>query len=57
MPKRPPEPESALYVRLPANAADKLDRAADLLGIAKKDLVAAAATARSKASSLSPSRR
>ena len=38
MPKR--EPEGALYVRLPAAAADKLDRAADKLGVHKKDLVA-----------------
>lgn len=34
------EPEDALYVRLPAKTADKLDRAAGALGIAKKDLVA-----------------
>ncbi|MDQ3363893.1 MAG: helix-turn-helix domain-containing protein [Myxococcota bacterium] len=41
MPKRlPPEPEGALYVRLPALAVDKLDRASQALGIAKKDLVA-----------------
>lgn len=38
MPKR--EPEDALYVRLPATVADKLDRAAEALGIRKKDLVA-----------------
>jgi excisionase family DNA binding protein len=35
-----PEPEGALYVRLPAAAADKLDRAAEALGVHKKDLVA-----------------
>jgi excisionase family DNA binding protein len=44
MPKRPPEPESALFVRLPANTADKLDRAAEALGVAKKDLVAGLVT-------------
>jgi excisionase family DNA binding protein len=41
MARRPPaEPEGALYVRLPAHAADKLDRAAQALGRHKKDLVA-----------------
>jgi hypothetical protein len=33
-------PEGALFVRLPATAVDKLDRAAEALGIRKKDLVA-----------------
>src|ERR1041384_5032200 len=33
-------PETALYVRLPATAVDKLDRAAEALGVHKKDLVA-----------------
>jgi helix-turn-helix protein len=33
-------PEGALYVRLPAAAVDKLDRAATALGVHKKDLVA-----------------
>jgi excisionase family DNA binding protein len=33
-------PETALYVRIPAVAGDKLDRAAEVLGIHKKDLVA-----------------
>ena len=33
-------PESALFVRLPSAAVDKLDRAADALGMRKKDLVA-----------------
>jgi hypothetical protein len=33
-------PETPLYVRLPANAVDKLHRAAVALGIHKKDLVA-----------------
>jgi excisionase family DNA binding protein len=32
-------PETALYVRLPAPAGDKLDRASKALGISKKDLV------------------
>jgi excisionase family DNA binding protein len=38
--KRAAEPQGALYVRLPANAVEKLDRAADALGVHKKDLVA-----------------
>jgi len=33
-------PETALYVKLPAAAGEKLDRASEALGIAKKDLVA-----------------
>jgi excisionase family DNA binding protein len=33
------QPEGALYVRLPATAVDKLDRAAEALGVHKKDLV------------------
>jgi excisionase family DNA binding protein len=32
--------ETALYVRLPTTAVDKLDRAAEALGVHKKDLVA-----------------
>lgn len=45
MPKRTlPAPESPLYVRLPANAADRLDRAAEALRVAKKDLVAGLVT-------------
>ena len=44
MPKKPAAPEGALYVRLPAVAVGKLDRAADALGIAKKDLVAGLVT-------------
>jgi excisionase family DNA binding protein len=41
MPKRAaPSSEGALYVKLPAQAVDKLDRAADALGVHKKDLVA-----------------
>ena len=39
MPKKPPA-ESALFVRLPTNAVEKLRRAADVLGVRKKDLVA-----------------
>lgn len=39
MPKRTP-PETALYVRLPSTAVEKLHRAADALGMRKKDLVA-----------------
>lgn len=36
--------ETPLYVRLPASASDKLDRAAAALGVAKKDLVAGLVT-------------
>src|SRR3954470_22570164 len=39
MSKKTP-PETPLYVRLPATAVDKLDRAAEALGVHKKDLVA-----------------
>ena len=39
MPKKPPA-EGALFVRLPANAVEKLHRAAEALGVRKKDLVA-----------------
>ena len=39
MPKKPPA-ESALFVRLPATAAEKLDRAAETSGLRKKDIVA-----------------
>lgn len=39
MPKKHP-PETALYVRLPATASEKLDRASEALGIPKKELVA-----------------
>src|SRR4051812_40596294 len=41
---RKPEKEGALYVRLPAVAVEKLDRAAELLGMHKKDLVAGLVT-------------
>jgi len=39
MSKKTP-PETALYVRMPTAAVDKLHRAAEALGIHKKDLVA-----------------
>ena len=39
MSKKPPV-VGALFVRLPATAVDKLDRAAEALGMRKKDLVA-----------------
>lgn len=39
MPKKPPA-QGALFVRLPATAVEKLDRAAEALGMRKKDLVA-----------------
>jgi excisionase family DNA binding protein len=42
--KQPPTPRKrsseALFVRLPTTAFDKLDRAADVLGVPKKDLIA-----------------
>jgi excisionase family DNA binding protein len=34
------DPEGALFVRLPSSAVQKLDRAAEALGMRKKDLVA-----------------
>src|SRR5436309_1189316 len=41
MTKKSPAPnEGALFVRLPAEAVDKLDRAAERLWMRKKDLVA-----------------
>jgi len=43
MPRKTP-PQSALYVKLPANAVEKLHRAAEALGIHKKDLVAGLVT-------------
>ena len=36
----PGSPEGALFVRLPADAVDRLHRAAEALGMRKKDLVA-----------------
>jgi hypothetical protein len=39
MPRKHP-PETPLYVKLPANAVEKLDRASAALGVPKKDLVA-----------------
>lgn len=45
MAKRPPpEPEGALYVRLPADAIARLDRASEALRMPKKDLVAGLVT-------------
>src|SRR5262245_60288141 len=41
---RKPASEGALYVRLPTTAVDKLDRAAEILGMHKKDLVAGLVT-------------
>jgi excisionase family DNA binding protein len=43
MPRKAPA-EGALFVRLPANAVEKLHRAAETLGIRKKDLVAGLVT-------------
>ena len=43
MPKRQPA-ETALYVRIPTTAVGKLDRAAEALGMRKKDLVAGLVT-------------
>lgn len=43
MPKKPPA-ESALYVRIPAAAIDRLRRAAESLGVHQKDLVAGLVT-------------
>jgi excisionase family DNA binding protein len=43
MPKKPPA-EGALFVRLPVAAVQKLDRAAEALGMRKKDLVAGLVT-------------
>lgn len=38
--RKPSPPAGALFVRLPASAANKLDRAAEVLGMHKKDIVA-----------------
>jgi excisionase family DNA binding protein len=43
MPKKPSS-EGALFVRLPADAVDRLHRAAEALGVRKKDLVAGLVT-------------
>src|SRR5947207_15137350 len=43
MPKKPPQ-ETPLYVKLPSEAVEKLDRAAATLGMRKKDLVAGLVT-------------
>ncbi|WP_428267866.1 helix-turn-helix domain-containing protein [Haliangium sp.] len=40
MSKKKTRSETALYVRLPATAGEKLNRASDALGIPKKELVA-----------------
>ena len=44
MPPRKPPPETPLYVRLPADAVERLHRAAAALGMRKKDLVAGLVT-------------
>lgn len=44
MPKKS-RSETALYVRLPASAGDKLNRASEALGVSKKDLVTGLVTA------------
>ena len=45
MPKRSsPEPDGALYVRLPADAVERLHRASEALGVHKKDLISALVT-------------
>jgi excisionase family DNA binding protein len=44
MSRRAPEPEGALYVRLPADAVERLHRAAEALGVHKKDLIAGLVT-------------
>jgi len=41
---RKPPAESALYVRIPTAAVDKLGRAAEALGVHKKDLIAGLVT-------------
>ena len=43
MPAKKP-PQTPLYVKLPTNAVEKLHRAAEALGVAKKDLVASLVT-------------
>lgn len=42
--RRKPAAESPLYVKLPQNAVDKLHRAAEELGVPKKDIVAGLVT-------------
>lgn len=44
MSKKPPSGDGALFVRLPAAAVDKLDRASEVLGMRKKDLIAGLVT-------------
>jgi excisionase family DNA binding protein len=41
---RKAQPETPLYVKLPQNAVDKLDRAVQELGLPKKDIVAGLVT-------------
>ena len=43
MPRKPP-PERPLYVKIPTTTLDKLQRAAETLGVRKKDLVAGLVT-------------
>lgn len=43
MPRKPPA-ESALYVRIPNAAVERLRRAAEVLGVHKKDLIAGLVT-------------
>ena len=43
MSRKPPS-DAPLYVKLPAGAVEKLDRASELLGVHKKDLVAGLVT-------------
>ena len=44
MPKKASTADGALFVRLPAAAVDKLDRASEVLGMRKKDLIAGLVT-------------
>jgi hypothetical protein len=44
MPKKSSPADGALFVRLPAAAVDKLDRASEVLGMRKKDLIAGLVT-------------
>jgi excisionase family DNA binding protein len=44
MPRKTPPVEGALFVRLPTNAVEKLHRAAEALGMRKKDIVAGLVT-------------
>jgi excisionase family DNA binding protein len=44
MPRKSSTADGALFVRLPAAAVDKLDRASEVLGMRKKDLIAGLVT-------------